>query len=102
LDILVDGNMPEFESDADRFVCASELGTFINTAGTVGMGNNILKLLGELAPIHSIILLRRLKSEQLKSLIALLPPSEEKQPEWKEYIDNFNGPLATLRNVWDI
>ncbi|KKL98445.1 hypothetical protein LCGC14_1824290, partial [marine sediment metagenome] len=55
LDILVDGNMPEFESDADRFVCAMEMATFLRRqkGGFCGMEKCTSELLEHLGPVHA-------------------------------------------------
>lgn len=61
IDILVDGNMPEFKSDADKFICAMELGKFVRQVELTGIEDNFAKLLNLLGDLHAIILVKQLK-----------------------------------------
>lgn len=63
-DILIDGNIPEFESDADRFICAVEIGKFIRSNGFSGMEKNIVNLLSILGPVHRILFIKQLSLQQ--------------------------------------
>jgi hypothetical protein len=68
LEIVLEGNFPEFESDADKFICAVEIGKFINNTGICGNENNILKFLDHLGDVHRTVCLLQISSE-LKTIL---------------------------------
>lgn len=61
ISILIDGELPEFESDADRFVCAMEMATFLRRqkGGFCGMEKRTAELLEHLGPVHSVVLIKQ-------------------------------------------
>ncbi len=59
LDILIDGNMPEFESDSDRFVCALEMATFLNKTGLEGI-DYLFEFVNHLGLVHRMIFWKNL------------------------------------------
>ena len=66
LDILMEGNIPEFKNDGDRFVCAKEVGEFVKRTGLFGIDmKNLTKLMDSLSTVHALLLLGRLTREQL-------------------------------------
>lgn len=61
IDILIDGNMPEFETDADKFICATEIAYFLRRqkGGFCGMEKRIAELLEHLGITHSVLLVKQ-------------------------------------------
>lgn len=68
IDILVDGNIPEFKSDADRFICAMEMGCFIRKTGITGIEDNSAKLFEALENTHTVLLFKQLSLETMESM----------------------------------
>lgn len=61
VNILVYGEMPEFKSDADKFVCAMEVATFLKRqkGGFCGMEEGLAKFMEHIGILHSSLLLRQ-------------------------------------------
>lgn len=68
IDILVDGNIPTFNSDLERFLCARDIGLFIRKTGFEGLEDNLLKLLDSIEDVHRMIFYQQLTLELLKSM----------------------------------
>ncbi len=59
-DILVNGNMPTFNSEAEMFICALEVGYFCRrNKGFMGCDDNAVKLLLLLSPPNRIMFLKQ-------------------------------------------
>lgn len=69
LDILVDGNMPEFKSDADRFVCALEMAFFLRKqkGGFCGMEERVAEFLEHIGLTHSVLMVRQWTLSMMES-----------------------------------
>lgn len=60
-EILVDGELPELENDADKFVCTMEVAYFVRRTGITGIEDNLAKFLEYIGPTHQIVFLRQQK-----------------------------------------
>lgn len=69
VDILVDGNIPIYNNDGDRFVCAKEMGQFINKTGITGMADGVVKFLKSLPLVHRVIFCQEISEETLAILM---------------------------------
>jgi len=69
VDILVDGNIPTFANDGEKFICATEVGKFIRSAGFSGIEENFCKLCDALGLVHFMVLSRTLAPNVLESLV---------------------------------
>lgn len=59
-DILINGNMPTFNSEIDMFVCAMEVGYFCRrNKGFMGCDENVVKLLNLFSPPNRILFLKQ-------------------------------------------
>jgi len=65
VEILVNGNLPEFNSDAERFVCAVEIGQFVNKTGLSGIESGIENLITNGFGINSVYTLMMVKQFDL-------------------------------------
>ena len=77
-DILISGNIPALKDDAERFVCANEVGKFILNNGVNGAEENIAKLFGVFSAVHILVLCQILNAEQIGKLVV--------HPATKEYV----------------
>jgi len=77
-DILISGNIPALKDDAERFVCANEVGKFILNNGVNGAEENIAKLFGVFSAVHILMLCQILNAEQIGKLVL--------HPATKEYV----------------
>ena len=68
LDILVDGNIPELKSDADRFVCTMEMAAFVKKSGLTGMEKNIANFLMSLPGLYFVLFVRHQDLEMMESM----------------------------------
>jgi len=68
IDILIDGNMPDFASDLERFLCTREIAFFVRKTGMTGMEDNLLKFFDELQPVHIAIFLKQQKLDTLTAI----------------------------------
>lgn len=61
IEILVDGELPEFTSDSDRFVCAMEMATFLRQqkGGFCGMEKRTAELMEHLGTVHATLLMKQ-------------------------------------------
>ena len=61
IEILVDGNMPEFETDGDKFICSMEMAYFLRRqkGGFCGMEARVAELLEHLGPPHNVLLVKQ-------------------------------------------
>ena len=75
-DILISGNIPALKDDAERFVCANEVGKFILSNGVNGAEENIAKLFGVFSAVHILVLCQILNAEQIGKLV-LHPATQE-------------------------
>jgi len=66
VDILTNGNIPEFGNEADKLVCAFELGSLIRKTGLGTGKNNLLKLMSAIDVPHRVILFQRLSLQQIE------------------------------------
>jgi hypothetical protein len=69
LDILVEGNMPEFESDADRFICTMEIAMFVKKTGITGLEEGIAKFFDILSPTYRVLFLAQQDSQTKERMI---------------------------------
>ena len=67
-DILVDGNIPKFESDLDRFLCIREVAFFARKISIVGLEDNLVKLFDELDIVHIGIFFKQQSLQRLESM----------------------------------
>jgi hypothetical protein len=76
--IILFGELPEFKSDSERFICAMEVGLFIQNNGITGCEENVAKFLWHLGQVHRIVCLKQwhlkdmevaTKSEKFKDII---------------------------------
>ena len=77
-DILISGNIPALKDDAERFVCANEVGKFILNNGVNGAEENIAKLFSAFSAVHILVLCQILNAEQIGKLVV--------HPATKEYV----------------
>jgi hypothetical protein len=56
-EILAFGNIPEFENDADRTICARQVGRFVKKNG-LGNHDNLIKFLLSIPLAHMIICMK--------------------------------------------
>lgn len=70
LEILMEGNFPEFKSDADRFVCVMELAKFINSNGFSGNERNVMLFKKRLGTTHSTLFEINLDVGPLEHLVS--------------------------------
>lgn len=68
VDILISGNIPELKDDGERYVCANEVGKFIQTNGVNGSEENLAKLLNGFSTVHKLVLLQLLDAQQIAKL----------------------------------
>jgi hypothetical protein len=80
VDILINGEIPDFNSDAEKFICAVEVGKFIRNNGMNCMEDNLIKLFDSLDTVHWIICVKQLSFEQNLSL--------SKNKKFEKYIKN--------------
>ena len=67
--ILLDGEIPELKSDADRFVCAMEIATFVKRTGITGIETNLVSFLNALPPVHQTLFLRSVGLKVLEAMV---------------------------------
>lgn len=67
VDILMNGNIPKFDSDGDRFICATEIGNFIRSSGTNGVENGLVKLLISLPYAHRMLIMRQMSTQTMET-----------------------------------
>ena len=82
-DILISGNIPALKDDAERFVCANEVGKFILNNGVNGAEENIAKLFNAFSAVHIVVLCQLLDAQQIGKLVS--------HPSTKEYLKNAVG-----------
>lgn len=68
LDILVEGNMPSFMTDGDRFVCATEMAYFVKRTGITGLEDNIVRLFELLDLVHIILFIKQQTLQTMESI----------------------------------
>jgi hypothetical protein len=59
-DILLNGNIPTLESDADKFICAIEFSKFIKQNGFGGKEENASQFLKYLGNTHCVLFLKQM------------------------------------------
>lgn len=61
IEILVEGNLPDFTSDADRFICALEMGYFLRKqkGGFCGTEENAAKLMEHMGPTYTVLMMKQ-------------------------------------------
>lgn len=64
-EILAFGNIPEFKDEAERFLCASEVGKFVRKNG-LGNHKNLLKFLEAIKINHRVIFYKQLSLQQIE------------------------------------
>ena len=71
LEILVEGNMPEFESDADKAVCALEMAFFLRRqkGGFCGMEKMVAKFLNHLGPPHNVLVVKQWTIQMMEAAL---------------------------------
>jgi hypothetical protein len=67
-DILALGDMPELDSDADRLICARQVGCFIRKNG-LGNHDNFIKFLMTVSIEHATVCLRQLDLDSLTAMM---------------------------------
>lgn len=67
-EILAFGNIPEFENDADRVICARQVGLFVRDNG-LGNHDNLIKFLKFIPAEHMIILLKQLDLKTIETIM---------------------------------
>jgi len=59
VDILINKNIPEFQSNADRFICSMEMGYFVRKTGITGLENGIMKFFDVVGLVYVIIFMKQ-------------------------------------------
>lgn len=68
-EILLDGEIPSLDSDADRFVCAMEVAAFVKRTGITGIEDNLLNFLNALPPMHQTVFFRSIGFKVLEAMV---------------------------------
>jgi len=68
--ILLDGDIPTFNNDAEKFICARELALFVckTQGGIIGMEDNLVKLFNEFDIVHVMIFMKQQTLSLLKTM----------------------------------
>ena len=69
LDILLNGNIPTFDCDADKFICAIEFGDFINRNGFANKIENVIKFIQSLGLPHATAFVKRWNLERMEAFM---------------------------------
>jgi len=65
IEILIHASFPELKDEGERFVCAFEIGKFLNSVGLGGCEANVIEFLNFIGTTHSMVLLKNLNKELL-------------------------------------
>jgi hypothetical protein len=91
LEILVEGNMPSFTTDSDRFVCALEMAYFVRRTGITGLERNIVRLF-ELLGLTYIILFYRQQTIETMELMG-------NDKRFKKFVDKVSILMAESNRI---
>ena len=69
VDILTNGNIPTFESEADKVVCAVELGQLIRKTGFGTHSSNVAKFLNSVDIPHRAIFVKQLTLRYMEAMV---------------------------------
>lgn len=69
-EIVTEGKLPELNNDADRFICASEVGEFLKNNGLCGYEDNVVNFLNYLDVVHALLCIKDCDKLTINQLIA--------------------------------